>query len=149
MVCTFPRLISRVLAKRYTRAAPQAFGVILLILALFQFLRIRRTSETNRGYELLSVIVHDQGFYYTLYVILQALTACTYILLMFSFALCSFAQAVLCIVRPNSQALNDFLAVAGSPIMLSLFGCRLMIHLKEIGEHTEETRNVTADPPLT
>lgn len=62
--------------KTLIRAAPLAFGFILMMLALYQVLRIRRLSTTHRGFGLLTFVIQGQGLYYILYVIIQKGIAC-------------------------------------------------------------------------
>lgn len=63
---------------------------------------------------------------------------------------CSVAQATLGFIPTiDGTALNVFLTIAASPSILSLFGCRLMIHLKEVGERTDSGINTVLVTPTT
>ena len=48
------------------RAAPLIFGCILLTLMLCQAIRLRKTPNFIKGYDLIKLLVGDQIIYYTL-----------------------------------------------------------------------------------
>lgn len=47
---------------------------------------------------------------------------------------------------PNSTMLMALINAIASPSILSLLGCRLMIHLKEVGERVEKARDTVLVP---
>lgn len=63
----------------------------------------------------------------------------------FSVTFCSIAQVISAILTTDSVVLLALLTAAGSPSILSLLGCRLMIHLKEVGGQMEEARDIDID----
>lgn len=51
------------------------------------------------------------------------------------------------IVASDSTAFTIFVLAAGGSSMLSLLGCRLIVHLKEAGVNMAKGRNAIISPP--
>ncbi|KAL5476994.1 hypothetical protein ACEPAI_3180 [Sanghuangporus weigelae] len=96
--------------------ALMAYGMILLVLALYKAAEFWKLSSGFKGFHLVRILIEDQVIYYGFVIF------------------CSVCQIVSYVLVEISPLTADVLNAAGSPTLLCILGSQMLIDLKEAGE---------------